>query len=158
MTRNATQLATLLFVLASASGCAGKKPTGVWHYPEDRYGKVRVYQIGTNRRADQLIKWTNHYAEKMGLVKRQPPGFMDEYPHVIFQPLPNGWCGFAFMQPPNGIIVAFNLTSRCNLSWNPRALALHEMCHHRLGHVARFAADSSLDTHGEVEKCMTHYW
>lgn len=133
-----------------AAGCSIKQPQTTWRYPSDPIAGVRGYKLGTSGYADSLVKWSNHYTSKMGLSK----------PELIFQQLPNKWCGLAL--PPltaTQVLIAYDLSKWCEFSWNPRDAALHETCHFKLGHTVgpRSEMLDSEQKHKEVADCMKAY-
>lgn len=148
MTRTMRILLTVPLPLL-LGGCA-VRPQTVLRWPSDPIAGVRVYKLGSSGYADSLIKWSGYYAGKMGLSK----------PELIFQQLPNKWCGLAL--PPlhaTDVLIAYDLSKWCEFSWNARDAALHETCHFKLGHT-RGPRSEMLDEqqkHKEVATCMEAY-
>jgi hypothetical protein len=131
----------------AVSGCALKQSQLTLRYPSDPVAGVRVYKPGLNGYADDLIRWTNYYTDKLKLERAE----------LIFQQLPNRWCGLALPPAhPGQVLIAYDLSSWCKISWNPRDAALHEVCHFKLGHTtsARSEAIDSGIKHVEVDHCM----
>lgn len=141
---------TILFWVAVAiiTSCTTHKPLPTMHWPTDPTAGVRVYKEGSSKRADALLKWSLHYAQKMGLPQ----------PFVIFQDLPEDYCGMALpASNPTQVLVSYELSQRCSTLMLARTLALHELCHHRYAHVASDML-SNKEEHQEVSRCMKHYW
>lgn len=127
--------------------CCASMP--VSHWPNDPTAGVRVYHKGSSHNADSLIKWTDHYTDKLGLPRA----------HIIFQPLPHHWCGYAIPPTHKGeVVIAYNVQSTaCRWIQETQYMALHEVCHYKLGHVYEAQVDDKRE-HKEVEKCVRQYW